>query len=163
MTRRGFIGTGIGGIVCSMLGAPIRGVLGAREQQYDKDDVLPYDAEVEWLESTGMQWINTEVYADNYTSIYSRAMCMSDTTGKRTLLGARENGEAASAVCYLYTGNSNVRWDNKIALNPYATALSPHDVAIGSFGYTVDGYNVVLNSSLSGKCKYPITKLYPLG
>lgn len=58
MTRREFIGAGLGFGVSVAMGRPIRSSIGGRIEYREGGD-LPYDSEVKYLESTGTQWIDT--------------------------------------------------------------------------------------------------------
>ena len=58
MTRRDFLSSGVCLAASAALGNPIRSSIGGRGQPKWGDDV-PYDAPIEYLESTGGQWINT--------------------------------------------------------------------------------------------------------
>lgn len=81
MTRRNFIGTGIAGVTCSALGSPTRGSLGAREQQYNDANALPYDAEVEYLEGglldSGIAFIDTGYCPTYFTRIEAMVAALS--------------------------------------------------------------------------------------
>lgn len=50
--------TGLLGVM-GMLASPVRSIIGGRNTVLAKGENLPYDAEVEYLESTGTQWIDT--------------------------------------------------------------------------------------------------------
>lgn len=56
---------GIALVSSCIIAAPVRAVLGARNGiEKDEGESLPYDAEVEYLESTGYQFINTDFVCD---------------------------------------------------------------------------------------------------
>ena len=58
MTRRDFIVGGLSAVAAGeCLSSPVRSALGAERNNVKAP--LPYDAEVEYLESTGTQWIDT--------------------------------------------------------------------------------------------------------
>ena len=53
-------------------------MVGARTGAWSKNGApLPYDAEVEYLESTGTQWINTGIIADENTRVKATLMTLS--------------------------------------------------------------------------------------
>ena len=81
---------------------------------------LPYDAEVEYLESTGTQWIDTGYYASNRTDIELSFQpgTFNYTAGWRCLFGARMNNIGASSNRI----NTPMIWmsrDRQLALNDY--------------------------------------------
>ena len=59
MTRREFIGAGLGITASAAIASPIRSTLGSLER-IEAGVGLPYDSEVEYIFSTGFQWIDTE-------------------------------------------------------------------------------------------------------
>lgn len=61
ITRRGFIGTGTSVLASIAAGSPIRSSIGGRFD-LEGGQAQPYYSEVEYLESTGTQWIDTELY-----------------------------------------------------------------------------------------------------
>ena len=63
MTRRDFIVGGLSAVAAGeCLSSPVRSALGAERNNVKAP--LPYDAEVEFIESTGTQWINTGYETD---------------------------------------------------------------------------------------------------
>lgn len=60
MTRRDFIGAGMGFVASAAMGRPIRSSIGGR-MEYGEESSKPYDNVVEYLESTGTQYIDTGV------------------------------------------------------------------------------------------------------
>ena len=68
--------------ILTCIGSPVRSALGAKGILYTGGHVLPYDAEVEYLESTGTQWIDTGVIPTASTSVlcaFSLTKIPSDT------------------------------------------------------------------------------------
>ena len=61
-------------------------MLGARTAAWS-GKALPYDAEVEYLESTGTQWINTGIIADENTRVKATLMTLS--TGNNNWFGGQ--------------------------------------------------------------------------
>lgn len=61
MTRRDFLITSSAFLTGTVVGEPVRSVIGGRPV-YSNEEDLPYDSDIEYLESTGTQWINTGVY-----------------------------------------------------------------------------------------------------
>ena len=75
MTRREMIKCGVGAALVGGMRAfalPTRSAVAARHLVYSGAK-LPYDAEVEYLESTGTQWIDTGLYANLETVATLRA------------------------------------------------------------------------------------------
>ena len=69
---------------------------------------LPYDAEVEYLESTGMQWIDTGVYATENTRV---KIAFSDYTQSGAwLFGARRGFQNAALGIYTNANTAENRW-----------------------------------------------------
>lgn len=58
MTRREFISGAVAASSCRLTARPVRSLIGGRIVEDDSVH-LPYDAEIEYLESTGTQWIDT--------------------------------------------------------------------------------------------------------
>lgn len=58
-----------------------------------------YDAEVEYLESTGTQWIDTGVYGNDDTAIECRAY-ITDTTKRFNIVGARNGGTNTISIMF---------------------------------------------------------------
>ena len=64
MTRRDFIGGCTALAASAALGKPRRSSIGGR-RNCSNGNGLPYDSEVEYIESTGTQWIDTEIIPDS--------------------------------------------------------------------------------------------------
>lgn len=72
---------------------------------------LPYDAEVEFLESTGTQWIDTG-FIGNSTTKAEIAASSSNTTAIQCLFGARNsNGNRPSFCVWQKATERNLRFD----------------------------------------------------
>jgi len=71
---------------------------------------LPYDFEVEYLESTGTQWIDTGILADENTSI--KATLKTISTGNKNWFGGSVSGSAsyASGFCFNSYSNSQIEY-----------------------------------------------------
>lgn len=63
---------------------------------YNKEpEVLPYDAEIEYLESTGTQWINTSyIFADNF----GFEIDFQNIGKGKTIIGANNNGTRTAVL-----------------------------------------------------------------
>ena len=95
---------------------------------------LPYDAEVEYLESTGTQWIDTGVVATNNTRV---KIAFSDYTQAGSwLFGARRGFKDAALGVYTDTGNTNNNW--RRAFGNYTSGyfvFSTIDLGVSTFDY----------------------------
>ena len=78
-------------------------------------NTLPYDYEVEYLKSTGTQYIDTEIIPDEYTNILSTFKLTSTSyTTANGLFGCREESSSKSFLVLQYSNNNNnqvLRWD----------------------------------------------------
>lgn len=85
---------------------------------------LPYDAEVEYLESTGTQYINTGVYPDATYTFDSEVTKTVD--GNTIYWGVRKSGTYSSnnQQCYLNSNNSTSATDAQKRINLYSTNTS---------------------------------------
>ena len=70
---------------------------------------LPYDAEVEFLESSGTQYIDTGVVAKPPTVAELNFRWVGTPTGDVVLLGARNNSLSASRFIMLMTNQTKIR------------------------------------------------------
>ena len=76
-------------------------MLGARTAAWAKSGApLPYDAEVEYLESTGTQWIDTGIIATENTRIKATLMTLS--TGNKNWFGGQVMPEKSGFVFNSY-------------------------------------------------------------
>ena len=120
---------------------------------------LPYDAEIEYLESSGTQWINTGVYPDNKYSFDTKIAVLQD---KYICIywGCRNEGNylTQNSQCYLNSNNEQTGDANKIHL--YSTSTTDNrnwnsgiKPSVGVM-YSFAGMTVV---STMKKMIYPIT------
>lgn len=107
MTRREFIGVGTGGAIGSVVAKPIRGSLGGRLHFSDGQD-KPFDSQVEYLESTGTQWLDTWVYVTS-DCLFDFAVAKTRSNYNCTFFGTRNSGDSASynQQCYLNSNDTN--------------------------------------------------------
>lgn len=104
--------------------------------------VLPYDAEVEYLESTGTQWIDTGINLREVVTVSATVSISKHVTANSALFGAFfDNANAPKLQVYV---NGQNRWGN-----------------VNSTYYTYDGVptgqNITLNSdyTISATTKAP--------
>lgn len=95
---------------------------------------LPYDAEVEYLESTGTQWIDTGVTATNNTHVNVR---FSDyTVAGAWLFGARKAYQNSALGVYVETGSANNVWKRAFGnYTPNPFIFSTIDLGVTTFDY----------------------------
>lgn len=107
---------------------------------------VPYDAEIEYLESTGTQYIDTGIVPDSSTGAKA-VFLIRDTSRSNYVLGSRAVG---AARFYLYNNeqSSFVRygWGNLITTNTSALVNSVTEVALN---YLNDGKYVYANTELA--------------
>jgi hypothetical protein len=116
---------------------------------------LPYDAEVEFLESTGTQWIDTGIISDG-TGLTVEVTCSKTTSATQEMAIVGRSGNNGFD---LYVLNSKFElWNssNRVAKNP--TTISAGEVydvigstAGGAMNLSVNG----VNSSRSGVTSFP--------
>lgn len=114
---------------------------------------LPYDAEVEYLESTGTQWIDTGVLANGEFD-FDYMFRMNTLQGNTVGMGARSSSQFLTALqinntqrfafAYLGTVWSNDAW-NISAGRDYRVQLHFHN---GSQSIAVDGNTLLTDSSV---------------
>ena len=106
MTRREFIGSGIGAMSIAAIGSPKRGRLGSRNV-YDIGSQLPYDSEVEYLESTGTQYIDTGCAGHWIDTVVTLDMILfSHTENESDFFGAANFSSATTDFNYAGGFNS---------------------------------------------------------
>ena len=87
----------------SVIAKPTKSSIGARNGVGGSGKALPYDAEVEYLESTGTQYIDTEVPMDSSQIIDLTFSLVGDTRIKyETFCGANWNDTASGNLRFSY-------------------------------------------------------------
>ena len=71
MTRKEFIGMGSLAVAGTAIGRPKRGRIGSR-RIFSKGESYPFDSEVEYLEATGTQWIDTGIVLNQSSTMEAR-------------------------------------------------------------------------------------------
>ena len=95
---------------------------------------------VEYLESTGTQYIDTGYIPTNNSVYKFKGECTQDATGTRIVFGSLNTNNTASSNAYLYNSATNSRWGTSTVQNAYATVQTPHTCQVDKNGYTVDGH-----------------------
>jgi len=109
---------------------------------------LPYDAEVEYLESTGTQWIDTGIIASATCDQIIDAAFMQNYTGYATALFGAGNplSPPANRICTQY---GEWTWWNGGSFkrsNVPIVAGEHHECAIGKNGFYLDGNLIASNA-----------------
>lgn len=107
-TRREFLVAGGIGAVGVSLAQPIRGSLGGRLHFSDGQD-KPFDSQVEYLESTGTQWLDTGVYVTS-DCLFDFEVAKTRSNYNCVFFGTRNSGNSASnnLQCYLNSNDNNI-------------------------------------------------------
>lgn len=109
MTRRDFLGASATVLASTAIGSPIRSSIGGR-MEYHEGDTRLYDSEVEYLESTGTQWINTGVLVSDDVLIDCSFELLA--SGNVTIAGGRYATNRNSLGIWAYTNPSGrIRFD----------------------------------------------------
>lgn len=116
---------------------------------------LPYDAEVEYLESTGTQWIDTLQKANNSTSVDCR-VAWHDVSGYDKVAFAADNGSSFNGgfilavsgfAAFIRYVRGNQYKDNYISGKVQADKF--YDISVGPDGLTIDGSNLPITDTAS--------------
>lgn len=85
---------------------------------------LPYDAEIEYLESSGTQYIDTGIYPDNTYTFDTKIAVLNDNYNC-IYWGCRLSGNPASnnSQCYLNSNTSNTSSSNGYRIHLYSTSV----------------------------------------
>lgn len=106
---------------------------------------LPYDAEVEYLESTGTQYIDTGVLCDNNTNVEIGAL-WNTTSYNMVMFGVLDNssGTTYRFMTQIYNQNNpQSYWGTSTSSTRSGAARNEwHDYALGSGVFKVDGSTV---------------------
>lgn len=94
---------------------------------------------VEYLESTGTQYIDTGIVPANNNVYAFKGECTQNASGARTVFGSSNTNNTASINASLYNSGANSRWGTSTVQNMYATPLETHTCEVSKNGYTVDG------------------------
>ena len=116
-----------------------------------------YKREVEYLESTGTQYIDTEFCQTNNTEIRFKAECTDGGSGTRCVFASGDTANTMSISAYLFNSGTNARWGKSIIINPYATSKTPHICVLNKSGFTVDGNTTAFDGNgLETNSIYPL-------
>lgn len=121
---------------------------------------LPYDAEIEYLESTGTQYIDTGVVGGSDSKV--EIVASSDNTTKNScLLGARNSAYKNSFCIWQSTTNAQVRYDYSDASqdtqigNEYWDIAEKNTIVKNKNVNTLNGVEGKNNLIRSFVCEYP--------
>lgn len=118
-----------------------------------KGKKLPYDAEIEYLESTGTQYIDTGVVLDATMTV----RVLYDYIQKGFVFGARSTTYSGySGVTNESDGPYSIRYGNKLIYTQRTIPLGTNDVVISPIGVILNGATVSSttygNDFFSGHC-----------
>ena len=102
---------------------------------------LPYDAEVEYLESTGTQWIDTGVFGNLHTRI-EIVLEVTNFIGHYAVCGFFLSGSSAQITVptnYSNTGGLYSRFGDKFISGGLAVSEGKHTLTVDRAGLTIDG------------------------
>ena len=112
-------------------------------RRYMGGKALPYDAEVEYLESTGTQWINTGI---NCNSKYILEVEAQGAKGSEGILGARKSGEKSAHTLVYPNDGGAIRYSSGGQNNNIFV-----DVNISLYNiYKADYNKLYINNALVG-------------
>lgn len=114
---------------------------------------LPYDAEIEYLESSGTQWIDTGVVLDATMTV----RVLYDYIQKGFVFGVRSSTNSGySGVTNESDGTYRIRYGNKNIYAQLTIPLGTNDVVISPIGVILNGATVSSttygNDFFSGHC-----------
>ena len=129
-------------VLCGgLIGSPVRSSLGARGSN-SGDPNLPFLTEVEYIESTGTQYIDTGIHADENTSVQVHVAWM-DISGYDKVAFGCDNGSTFNGGFTLQT-TANGAVFRFIRGSQYKDVSRPtaeqfYDITVGPDGIEIDG------------------------
>lgn len=105
---------------------------------------LPYDAEIEYLESTGTQWIDTGIHASNYIAVLGRIYLLYDNEGG--VYGVRDfvTGNAHAFIQQKYI-RAMCFWDETYNSNlPFVATEVWHTIDVKNGVFKIDGNEIYI-------------------
>jgi hypothetical protein len=103
---------------------------------WTKSNPLPYDAEVEYLESTGTQYIDTGVILTDRSEVRFRVRA-EQTSGRYGLFGSRSGASSANVSGWINTGLAGLDFNNgSYATYRVQTSVSAGDIITASASAT---------------------------
>ena len=108
MTRRDFLGASATVLASTAIGSPIRSSIGGR-MEYHEGDTRLYDSDVEYLESTGTQWIDTGYNPYNKKPIFTIDLFSIGNQSRVNMFGATYNS-STSPFFWLTCGGIAWAW-----------------------------------------------------
>ena len=134
LTRRGFIGVGTLATAGSVMGRPIRSSLGSLPL-YGDEEKLPYDSEVEYLESTGSQYIDTGVIAKSPCAI-SCDFVWTALSDNALLMGAANTSALSTKALYAIGQYPRGKWFIRFG-NVYSSVSNTGDIRTGEMNSVI--------------------------
>jgi len=104
---------------------------------YESNPSLPYDAQVEYLQTTGTQYINTGISPSSITPIIEARMYEPSVTSNFYVFGADASGNTRFSFAFLTSNRIEFRMGNYV---PVASSIGWHTIKMdGSNGdYFID-------------------------
>ena len=134
VTRRDFLSASVGIVAGTAIGNPIRGAVAARSGQ-DTADMLPYDSEVEYIESTGTQYIDTGVIAKSPCAI-SCDFVWTALSDNALLIGAANTSALSTKALYAIGQYPRGKWFIRFG-NVYSSVSNTGDIRSGEMNSVI--------------------------
>ena len=129
-------------------------------RRVNAEKALPYDAEVEYLESTGTQYINTGIMPDN-TYTFDCGVAVLDTGYVCTYWGCRTSGDSTSnnsqCYCNSNTESTTAMFRHVRLLSTSTESSNNWDSGVQPFVGVMQSYNNMTVVSTMNAMQYPIT------
>lgn len=137
MTRRDFISSGASLVAGAAVGEPIRSNLGGRTP-ISEGEGLPYDSEIEYLESTGTQYIDTGILVGEDVRVDCTFELMA--YGNTCVFGGRSSNVLNSLAVWAYEASYKIRFDligQDFTGQPLVYTITPnlgHEYFVSKYG-----------------------------
>ena len=149
---------GTADITSIMLGSTeiVKAYLGT-DVVYEKNTPLPYDAEIEYLQSAGRTWINTEFKPNQNTTI--KITAAPNRNGSVRFFEVRDSGwnKEIALINFVDSHGLQARWGNKSSGTTVRKSLTVgtfYVLQISKDGVYVDGVKVSSLTQYTFQCSY---------
>lgn len=116
---------------------------------------LPYDAEVEYLESTGTQYINTGIYANNDTAV--DVVCKYTQAFNDNAAVSMDAGNNATRAFTIEQYNNRIYFSFSNSTTQNASLQSSwNQISASQSGLIVNGTSVGVSQVPAFQCEYPL-------
>lgn len=134
VTRRDFLSASVGIVAGTAIGNPIRGAVAARNGT-ETFESLPYDSEVEYIESTGTQYIDTGVIAKSPCAI-SCDFVWTALSDNALLIGAANTSALSTKALYAIGQYPRGKWFIRFG-NVYSSVSNTGDIRSGEMNSVI--------------------------